>query len=154
MERVTGIGGFFFRAKNPKKLAAWYEHHLGIPKVPQTYEERTWWQDEVPTVIDPFDDSNEFLGKYPNPWIINFRVHNLDAMAEQLRSAGIDVDVDPKTYPNGRFVLLEDPEGNPVQLWEAGGTDLNRPVQKNSRTPQPQPGLIWTKSSFKPHSST
>ena len=50
--------------------------------------------------------------------MINFRVRSLDAMVAQLRSAGLDVTVDPESYPNGRFARLYDPEGNPVELWE------------------------------------
>ncbi len=130
MELVTGIGGVFFRAREPKQLAAWYEQHLGIPGVPETYEEGSWWQDEGPTVFGPFSDDNEYLGRYKRSWILNFRVRNLDAMVKQLRSAGIDVEVDPRQYPNGRFASLFDPEGNPVQLWQPEGTDATRPNNK------------------------
>jgi glyoxylase I family protein len=127
MERVTGIGGFFFRAKDPKKLSDWYEKHLGISRVPKTYEEGSWWQNEGPTVIDAFDDQNEFLGKHKKSWIINFRVNDLDAIVVQLTNAGIKIETDPENYPNGRFAYLTDPEGNPIQLWEVAGTDLVRP---------------------------
>ncbi len=130
MERVTGIGGIFFRAKEPPKLAAWYEQHLGIPGVPQTYEEGSWWQDEGPTVFDPFNDDNEYLARYGKPWILNFRVRDLDAMVRQLQAAGIDVKVDPEQYPNGRFASLFDPEENPIQLWQPEGTDAVRPKRK------------------------
>lgn len=130
MERVRGIGGVFFRAKDPEMLEAWYEKHLGITKVPKTYEEGSWWQDEGPTVFAPFDDNNEYLKQYNRPWILNFRVGNLDAMVEQLRSAGIHVEVDPEQYPNGRFASLYDPEGNPIQLWQPMGTDEFRPGRK------------------------
>ncbi len=116
MERVTGIGGIFFRVKNADKLAEWYEQHLGISRVPETYEEGSWWQEEGPTVFEPFNDKNEFLAHYNRQLILNFRVQNIDAMVEQLRSAGITVEVDPEQYPNGRFALVYDPEGNPVQL--------------------------------------
>ena len=51
-------------------------------------------------------------------WMVNFRVDDLDAMVEQLRAAGIEVEVEEETYPNGRFATLKDPEGNPIQLWE------------------------------------
>jgi len=51
-------------------------------------------------------------------WMINFRVRSLDAMVSQLRASGVDVTVDPQTYPNGQFARLYDPEGNPVELWE------------------------------------
>ena len=56
---------------------------------------------------------------------INFRVTEPDAMVEQLRSAGIGVDIDPETYPNGRFANLSDPKGNPVQLWQPAGADAD-----------------------------
>ncbi len=127
METVTGIGGLFIRAQEPKKLAEWYEKHLGITRVPKTYEEGSWWQDEGPTVFDPFNEDNEYLARYKREWILNFRVRDLSAMVEQLRSAGIEVEVDPEIYPNGRFALLFDPEGNPIQLWQPMGTDENRP---------------------------
>ena len=54
--------------------------------------------------------------------MVNFRVGDLDAIVQQLRAAGIAVEVDPETYPNGRFASLNDPEGNPIQLWQVGGT--------------------------------
>ena len=57
----------------------------------------------------------------PSGWGINFRVRDLDAMVDQLRTAGIEVEVDDELYPNGRFAQLHDPEGNAVQLWEPAG---------------------------------
>lgn len=55
--------------------------------------------------------------------MINFRVRDLDAMGKQLTAKGIKVEIDPETYPNGRFAKLNDPEGNPIQLWQPGGKD-------------------------------
>ena len=127
MEKVTGIGGLFFRAKNPGALSTWYETHLGVHKVGEKYEDGSWWQDEGPTVFAPFEDDTENSGTSQHPWMINFRVKDLDAMVAQLRLAGIKVEVDPETYPNGRFARLIDPEGNPIELWQAGGTDAKRP---------------------------
>ena len=63
-------------------------------------------------------ESSEYLGRPEQRWSINFRVRNLDAMIDQLRRAGIDVQPDPEVYPNGRFASSADLEGNPVQLWE------------------------------------
>lgn len=127
MERVTGIGGFFFRAQDAKMLAVWYEEHLGISQVPETYEEGSWWQDEGPTVFAPYGSEGE-NGSGPGAvWSINFRVRDLNAMVAQLREGGVEVDVDPEPYPNGRFARLYDPEGNQIELWEAGGTDSSRP---------------------------
>jgi glyoxylase I family protein len=127
MERVTGIGGMFFRARDPEKLSAWYEQHLGIDRVPQSYEDGSWWQDEGPTVFAPFGDDIEEFGRPEQAWMINFRVRSLDDMVAQLRLAGINAEVDQEHYPNGRFARISDPEGNPIQLWQPEGTDASRP---------------------------
>jgi glyoxylase I family protein len=126
MERITGIGGVFFRAKNPRNLAEWYECHFGISKVPETYEEGSWWQDGGPTVFAPFAADTDYFGRPEQAWMINFRVRDLDAMVAQLRAVDITVEVDATQYPNGRFARLHDPEGNPIELWQPMGTDLAR----------------------------
>jgi len=127
MERVTGIGGFFFRAQEPESLSAWYEQHLGITRPAATYEEGSWWQDEGPTVFSAYGDDSTDLSDTTRPWVLNLRVRDLDAMVTQLQAAGIAVTVDPEIYPNGRFAHLQDPEGNPIELWQPGGTDEQRP---------------------------
>ena len=118
MERVTGIGGFFFRAEAPAALAAWYLENLGIDLTPQSYDTEPWQQEAGPTVFAPFGQATEYFGRPEQMWMINFRVNDLDAMAAQLRANGIEVEVEAETYPNGRFARLADPEGNPIQLWE------------------------------------
>jgi predicted enzyme related to lactoylglutathione lyase len=128
MERVTGIGGVFFRARDPEALAAWYETHLGIRRVGERYEDGSWWQDEGPTVFAPFAADTEKFGRPEQAWMLNLRVRDLDAMVAQLRAAGIAVEVDPRLHPNGRFAHTADPEGNPIELWQAGGTDAQRPA--------------------------
>ena len=121
MERVTGIGGFFFRAKDPKALAAWYEHHLGVLQVPTDYDQPAWRQEAGTTVFAPFKQDTTYFGDMKQQWMINFRVKNLDRMAAQLKAAGVAVEIDPETYPNGRFAKIVDPEGNPIQLWQPAG---------------------------------
>ena len=121
MERVTGIGGFFFRARDPEALTAWYRERLGITPVPASYEEEVWRQEEGETVIAPFPLDSEMIGPAEHTWMINFRVVDLDAVVEQLRRAGEEVEVDPTRYPNGRFAELRDPEGNGIQLWQPMG---------------------------------
>jgi glyoxylase I family protein len=112
-----GIGGVFFRARDPSALQGWYAEHLGV-EPPQSYGGPVWRQEAGPTVLAAFDESAEFFGGPEQRWSINFRVRHLDAMVAQLRRAGMDVEVDPEVYPNGRFATLADPEGNPIQLWE------------------------------------
>jgi predicted enzyme related to lactoylglutathione lyase len=123
MERVEGIGGFFFRAKDPKKLAAWYEANLGITTVPADYDKPAWRTTAGTTVFAPFKEDTSYFGDKRLQWMINFRVRDLDKMAAQLRERGIAVNVDAEIYPNGRFARLNDPEGNPIQLWQPGGKD-------------------------------
>ena len=118
LEKVTGIGGMFFRASDPKALAAWYERHLGVSRTPTSYSEEPWRQEQGPTVFAPFAADTKYFDRPAQQWMINFRVRNLDAMVAQLTGAGIAVKVDPQAYPNGRFARLHDPEGNPIELWE------------------------------------
>lgn len=119
MEKVEGIGGFFFKATDPKMLATWYADHLGVVPPPLSYDADVWTQQAGPTVFAPFgaeDAESPYLGE--SGWGINFRVRDLDAMVRQLRASGVAVVVDDEQYPNGRFAQVRDPEGNAVQLWE------------------------------------
>jgi len=128
MERATGIGGFFFRSRDPDALGRWYAEHLGVSMPPPAYDDPDWWQDEGPTVWGVFAAGSTDFAPLDRPWMISFRVRDLDAMVAQLRSAGTTVEVDPEAYPNGRFATTADPEGNPIQLWEPNANAMTRPV--------------------------
>ena len=117
-ERVLGIGGLFFRSRDSKNLAQWYQLHLGIDPVPTDYGQPVWQQTAGPTVFAPFAMDTDYFGSKQQAWMVNFRVRNLDAMVAQLQKSNIEVKVDPEKYPNGRFARLHDPEGNPIELWE------------------------------------
>ena len=118
MEKVTGIGGFFFRAKDPKALALWYQQHLGILTIPTSGGETAWQQEAGATAFSPFPETSKYFGDAQKVWMLNFRVRDLDKMAAQLQAAGIEVKIDPQSYPYGRFARLHDPEGNPIELWQ------------------------------------
>ncbi len=126
MEKVLGIGGFFFRAEKPTELAQWYANHLGVDTAPQDYDTLPWQQQAGSTVFTGFPKDTDYFGKPEKQWMINFRVRNLDAMVAQLRANAIEVTVDEETYPNGRFASLTDPEGNPIQLWEPAPTETQK----------------------------
>src|SRR4051812_35525753 len=89
MERVTGIGGLFFRAQDPERLSAWYADHLGVNRVPESYETAPWWQQAGPTVFAAMPSDSDGFGGADRQWSVNFRVADLDAMVRQLRGAGI-----------------------------------------------------------------
>ena len=136
MEQVLGIGGFFFRAKDPEALGRWYRTQLGMGMAPSQYTEPPWRQNGGMTVFGPFPEDTEYFGDPAKSWMINFRVRDLDAIVTQLRKAGVKVDVDPEAYPNGRFASLKDPEGNPIQLWELAGSDLESEERVPSSVPK------------------
>lgn len=118
-ERVTGIGGLFFRAHDPKALGRWYLEHLGIALTPSSEGDPVWQQEAGPTAFTPFPETTKYFGDPKKMWMVNFRVRDLDKMTAQLRTAGIEVKVDPQSYPGvGRFARLHDPEGNPIELWQ------------------------------------
>ncbi len=122
-ERVLGIGGLFFRSRDPKALAEWYQRHLGIDPTPTKNNQQVWQQAAGPTVFAPFPRDTDYFGSLQQSWMVNFRVQNLDAIVAQLRASSIAVKIDSEVYPHGRFARLHDPEGNPVELWEPSGRD-------------------------------
>ncbi len=122
--RITGIGGVFFRAKNPAKLSAWYKKHLGLP-IEDTWGgcSFNWWEFKNPkragsTVWSPFAIKTKYFGPTKQGHMINYRVENLKAMLAQLKKQGVWVD--PKTEESefGKFGWIKDGEGNRVELWE------------------------------------
>ena len=120
MHYVTGIGGFFFRSPDPTALSAWYAEHLGVNPIPADYGQDPWLQEAGATAFAPFPSDEPMLADGQG-WVLNFRVNDLPAMVEQLRGAGIEVEVDPTEYPIGAFATLADPEGNSIQLWQPAG---------------------------------
>jgi glyoxylase I family protein len=122
MERVEGIGGFFFRAKDPKKLAEWYETNLGVGRIPDKAGAKPWRTTGGTTAFAPFKEDTSYFGDRRLQWMINFRVRDLNKMMAQLRDRGIAVQIEGED-PSGRFARLSDPEGNPIQLWEPGAKD-------------------------------
>jgi catechol 2,3-dioxygenase-like lactoylglutathione lyase family enzyme len=118
VERVTGIGGVFFRATNPVELAHWYRDMLGVDS--GVDGETVWRQEPGPTVFSPVaSDAPYYFAGPEQAVMVNFRVDDLDAMLAQLRAAGADVDDEIETEEGtGRFAWVTDPEGNRIQLWE------------------------------------
>jgi hypothetical protein len=89
MQHVTGIGGLFFRAKDPAGLGRWYKEHLGIEPVPTDYGQKPWAQEAGPTVFAPFPHDTDYFGRAEQQWMLNLRVRDLDALVAQLRAARI-----------------------------------------------------------------
>jgi predicted enzyme related to lactoylglutathione lyase len=118
VERVTGIGGVFFRAKDPAGLARWYRETLGIDSYSEEQGD-VWRPAGGPTVFSPFAADTDYFGRPEQQWMVNYRVESLDRMLEQLRAAGATVIDDIQEMDGiGRFGWAVDPEGNRFELWE------------------------------------
>jgi glyoxylase I family protein len=127
MERVIGVGGFFFRAGDPQALARWYEANLGIPVFPATDE---WWmQRGGPTVVAPFEAETDYFGRAEQQTMINFRVLDLDAMRAQLMAAGATVSDD---ISRGHLWPLLLGHGSRGQSLRAVGTVARDPSRRVS----------------------
>jgi len=122
MKKVTGIGGIFFKCKNPEKVKVWYKAHLGL----QTDEYGTnfeWRQASDSTKKgftqwSPFSDSTKYFGLSKQTFMINYRVENLVSLVEQLEKEGVTIVDKIESYSYGKFVHILDIEGNKVELWE------------------------------------
>jgi predicted enzyme related to lactoylglutathione lyase len=124
MEKVTGIGGVFIRARDPERMAEWYREYLGISTT-DGYTRFLWRNPEQPeesgsTVWSLFPGDTDYFGPTKPAFMINYRVANLDRMLEQLRKGGVTVEK-VEDYDYGRFAWITDPEGNRVELWEPKG---------------------------------
>jgi predicted enzyme related to lactoylglutathione lyase len=120
MARVTGLGGFFFKSRDPKALADWYAKHLGLPV--SNFGGVMFEEDEKRpgcTLWTPFKEDTDYFKPSTKDFMINFRVDDLDALIAQLRSEGVQVESEIKEFEGyGRFGWCMDPEGNRVELWQ------------------------------------
>ena len=120
---VEGVGGYFFRAKDPAGLKAWYKQHLGIgggigsdPVTGHT-NEWVWYVAGGPMVFEPFKADTDYFPADRSA-MINLRVRDLDGLLASLRGANIAIEREEAMEGVGRFARVHDPEGNPIELWE------------------------------------
>jgi predicted enzyme related to lactoylglutathione lyase len=119
MERVLGLGGIFFKARDPKALAAWYQTNLGVAlEAGQTCATLKSDGPGEMTVWSTFPEDTKYFG-CPSSFMLNYRVRDLDAMLAQVRAAGAKVDEKVEDYEYGRFGWATDPEGNRFELWQS-----------------------------------
>ena len=116
--RVTGIGGVFFKARDPKALIAWYRTHLGIDIADWGGTTFPWNDPKGTTVWSIFPADTKYFGTGGAPFMVNFRVRDLAAVLAALRAEGCDVDPKLEATDFGKFGWVTDPEGNRVELWE------------------------------------
>ena len=123
MQRVTGIGGVFIKAKDPAALRAWYRTHLGIDVQPWGGFAFPWHRPGAPepngvTVWNVFPADCTYFAPSTAPFMVNYRVSDLQAVLQALRDEGCAVEEKTEQSEFGRFGWVVDPEGNKVELWE------------------------------------
>jgi len=122
MKKVTGIGGIFFKSKDPNATNQWYKTHLGFDTTP--YGTSFEWRDSDDptkkglTQWNPFKESTTYFEPSAKDFMINYRVENLNALVEQLKSEGVTIVDNIEDSDYGKFVHILDLEGNKIQLWE------------------------------------
>jgi len=127
-EKVLAIGGVFFRAKNPKELARWYDAHLGTQFGDGESFVFQWRPTDNPnaigqTVFGLFKEETKYFDPSTKQYMLNFRVKNLANMLEKLKMEGVHVEDKIESYDYGRFTWIMDPEGNKIELWEPMGEE-------------------------------
>jgi catechol 2,3-dioxygenase-like lactoylglutathione lyase family enzyme len=121
--RVTGLGGVFFKAKNPKKLTAWYKKHLGLPVQEWGGASFLWRDVKSPkkkgsTIWSPFDADTKYFGPGRQGHMMNYRVANLKKLLAELKAEGVWVDPKSEESEFGKFGWIKDNEGNRIELWQ------------------------------------
>jgi predicted enzyme related to lactoylglutathione lyase len=122
MKKVTGIGGVFFKSKDPKKISDWYGKNLGLVINPygSVFEFR---QGADPakkgyTVWSPFKEDSDYFSPSKDDFMVNYRVDDLNSLLEELRSNGVKVVGEIEEFEYGKFAHIMDPEGRKIELWE------------------------------------
>ena len=137
MKKVTGIGGIFFKCKDPDSVKAWYREHLGL-QTDQYGTNFEWRQAADPsqkgfTQWSPFTDSTTYFQPSEKDFMINYRVDDLDGLLEELKKAGIFPLHPVEVTGYGKFVHIMDPEGNKIELWEPADEAYDRIVEGRTK---------------------
>ncbi|WP_318845632.1 VOC family protein [Chryseobacterium sp. JV558] len=133
-KRVTGIGGIFFKCKDPKKMREWYESHLGLAtnEYGSVFE---WYQGADNSKKgfsqwSPFSEKTKYFQPSEKDFMINYRVENLEKLIEQLKKENVTIVDKMETYEYGKFVHIMDIEGNKIELWEPNDIEYEKLGQK------------------------
>lgn len=118
MKRVTGIGGIFFKCKDPEKLKEWYKVHLGFDLTEYGVKFDDDTTKKGSTIWSPFSEKTKYFEPSSKDFMINYRVENLEALIIELNKEGVTILDKMETYDFGKFIHILDLEGNKIELWE------------------------------------
>lgn len=123
MNRVTGLGGIFFKAQDPEAMLAWYKAHLGVEVIDGMCVNFEWRDARDTTrrgqtLLAPFPADTDYFAPSTEPFMVNLRVDDLDAVLAALRAEGVTVEDEVQDNEFGRFGWIMDPEGRRLELWQ------------------------------------
>lgn len=132
MKKVTGIGGVFFKCKDPDGVKEWYKEHLGFD-TDQWGTNFEWRKSGDPdkkgfTQWSPFSDKTEYFQPSTKEFMINYRVENIEELVKELRQSGVTICDEIETFEYGKFVHILDVEGNKIELWEPNDIEYDKIV--------------------------
>lgn len=137
MKRVTGIGGFFFKSKDPVKLKEWYKTHLGFST--DEYGTNFEWREGADpkkygfTQWSPFNDKTTYFAPSQKEFMMNYRVENMDELIPLLKEEGVEIVDEVEDTPYGKFVHIMDLEGNKIELWEPVDAEYDKIVKGRTK---------------------
>src|SRR6185436_5513979 len=139
LKKATGIGGIFFKCKDPKKVREWYQTHLGLNT--NQYGAVFEWRQATDSTKkgfsqwSPFKETTKYFEPSTKEFMINYRVENLKALVEELKKEGVTLTDTIETADYGKFVHIMDIEGNKIELWEPNDIEYEKlGVQMGSKT--------------------
>lgn len=137
MKRVTGIGGIFFKAKDPGTMNEWYKKHLGFKQAGDGSVLFEWRNASAPgeknyTAWSPFKKETKYFEPSQKDYMINLRVENLEALMEALKKEGVQVAGEIEKVEYGKFAWIIDPEGNKIELWEPVDSEFTKLYEGNT----------------------
>jgi len=133
-KKVTGIGGIFFKCKDPKKMREWYKTNPGLNT--NQYGAVFEWRQGADTTQkgftqwSPFTDKTKYFEPSTKDFMINYRVDNLDGLIDQLKKGGVVIVDTVERVEYGKFVHIMDIEGNKIELWEPNDVEFEKLVVK------------------------
>jgi len=130
LKKATGIGGIFFKCKDPKKLREWYQKNLGL-NTNQYGSVFEWYQGADSTKKgfsqwSPFKETTKYFEPSVKDFMINYRVADLLSLVEQLKMDGVTVCDTIEAFSYGKFVHIMDLEGNKIELWEPNDIEYEK----------------------------
>jgi predicted enzyme related to lactoylglutathione lyase len=137
MKKVTGIGGVFFKCRDPQKIKDWYKTHLGLDT--DQYGTNFEWRQGTDsskkgfTQWSPFSETSKYFEPSKKEFMINYRVENIEALVEELRKEGVTITDNIEVFEYGKFVHILDPEGNKIELWEPNDIEYDKIVEGRTK---------------------